>query len=37
VELDGGTIRVASERGAGTTVTLTLPLSNPQVSSFKSH
>ena len=25
VELNGGTIRVASERGVGTTVTLTLP------------
>ena len=28
VELNGGTIRVASERGVGTTVTLTLPLNS---------
>ena len=26
IELNGGTIRVASERGVGTTVTLTLPV-----------
>jgi signal transduction histidine kinase len=28
VELNGGTIQVHSERGAGTTVTMTLPAAN---------
>src|SRR5204863_4629370 len=37
IELNGGTIRVASERGVGTTVTLTLPVSlNSQLSTLNS-